>query len=246
MRILVTGMSGTVAPRFHARARDVGHEVLGWDRGRVSPDDPGACQQFLAATAPTAIVHMAFGAEAWAGLLAGAAAERSIPFVLTSTSMVFAQRPDGPYPIDAPRTATDDYGSYKVRCEDAVLGASAEAMVARLGYQIDQDGHGNNMLAHLDAEQDRTGRVRASTRWIPAAAFLDDTAAALLGLLEGPSPGVHHLDGNAGPAWTHARIVAALAEQMGRAWHIEQAAEPVHDQRLLGSERITAIDTRLS
>ena len=246
MRILVTGMSGTVAPRFAQRARSAGHDVTPWVRSEVSPDDSGACQQFLDSQHPDAIVHAAFGAESWAGQLAGYARDRGIPFVFTSTTMVFAPRPDGPYTISSPRTATDEYGSYKIRCEDAVWEANPDAMVARLGYQIDPDGVGNNMVAHTDAQQAADGIVRASTRWIPACAFLDDTAAALLSLVTDPEPGLHHLDANAHTAWTHASILRHLAAALERPWRIVESDEPDHDQRLIDSTRIVGLDARLT
>ena len=246
VRILVTGMSGTVAPRFARAATSVGHEVVPWVRGEVSPDDADACHAFLEDQSPDAIVHAAFGAESWCGLLASYASLRTIPFVFTSTTMVFAPRPDGPYTITSPRTATDEYGSYKIRCEDAVWEANPDAMVARLGYQIDPDGLGNNMVAHTDAQHAADAVVRASTRWIPACAFLDDTAAALLSLVSDPQPGLHHLDGNAQTAWTHARILRSLAATLGRPWRIVETDEPDHDQRLIDSTRIAGLDARLT
>ncbi len=246
VRIVVTGMSGTVAPRFAGAAQAVGHDIVPWLREQVSPDDPSACQRFLDEQRPDAIVHMAFGAEAWAGLLAGTAGQRGIPFVFTSTTMVFAERPDGPYTIDSPRTASDEYGRYKIRCEDAIWAANHDAMVARLGYQIDPDGRGNNMVAHTDAQQAADGSVRASWRWIPACAFLDDTAAALLSLVADPQPGLHHLDANALTAWSHARILRALADALGRSWDIVETVEPDHDQRMTDSPRIAGLDTRLA
>ena len=239
-------MSGTVAPRFANAAHAAGHEVVPWVRGDVSPDDPAACQKFLDEQNPNAILHAAFGAESWAGLLASHARSRSIPFVFTSTTMVFAQRPDGPYTISSPRTATDEYGSYKIRCEDSVWAANPDAMVARLGYQIDPDGVGNNMVAHIDAQQAADGVVRASRRWIPACAFLDDTADALLALVSDPQPGLHHLDSNAQSAWTYVRILRGLAELLDRRWQILETDEPDHDQRLIDSPRILGLETRLA
>jgi dTDP-4-dehydrorhamnose reductase len=238
-------MSGTVGPRFASAARSAGHQVLPWVRSQVSPDDPAASQRFLDEQRPDAIVHMAFGAEPWAGLLAGDAARRGIPLVFTSTTMVFAARPDGPYTISSPRTATDEYGSYKIRCEDAIWATNADAMVARLGYQIDPDGRGNNMVAHTDAQHAADGLVRASRRWIPACAFLDDTADALLALVTDPQPGLHHLDANANTAWSHARILHSLAAALGRSWRILETDEPDHDQRLIDSPRIAGLGTRL-
>jgi dTDP-4-dehydrorhamnose reductase len=242
----MTGMNGTVAPRLATHAAGAGHEVLAWHRGRISPDDHGACWRFLDEVRPDAIAHLAFGAEAWAGLLARSAGERGVPFVYTSTAMVFAQRPDGPYPISAPPTADTEYGQYKVRCEDAVRDANPAAVVARLAYQADPDGQGNNLVAHLDAAHAQGRAIGASTRWIPALAFLDDTASALLSLLADPEPGTHHLDGNAEIAWSYHRIVVALARVLDRPWRVEATEDPVHDQRLLGCDRIAPIDARLA
>jgi dTDP-4-dehydrorhamnose reductase len=246
VRILVTGMSGTVAPRFASLARSAGHDVEPWVREDVSPNDADACQLFLDDQDPDAIVHAAFGAETWAGLLADHARRRGIPFVFTSTTMVFAPRPDGPYTISSPRTATDEYGAYKIRCEDAIWEANPDAMVARLGYQIDPDGVGNTMVAHTDAQQAANGSVRASRRWIPACAFLDDTAAALLSLVSDPQPGLHHLDANAQTAWSHATILHGLADMLGRPWQMVETDEPDHDQRLVDSTRILGLDVRLA
>lgn len=245
MRILVTGMGGTVAPRFAQHARAAGHEVVAWSRAQVPPDDPAGVATFLAQVEPQAIVHMAFGAQSWAGQLAAECRWRGIAFLFTSTTMVFSQVPDGPYTIHSPRTATDDYGRYKISCEDSVWAANPAAMVARLGYQIDPGGSGNNMVAHLDAESTRTGQVVASTRWIPACAYLDDTATSLLELVENPQRGLHHLDSNAQTALTYHQIVTGLAQQLGRNWVIAPTDVPVHDQRLLDSPRIRGLGERL-
>jgi dTDP-4-dehydrorhamnose reductase len=67
--------------------------------------------------------------------MAALSAEERIPFVFTSTVSVFTA--PGPHGITSERTATDEYGRYKADCEDAVLKASTEAVVVRLGYQID-------------------------------------------------------------------------------------------------------------
>ncbi len=245
MRLLVTGMAGTVAPRLAEHASRAGHDVVAWRREAVSPEDPDACRAFIDDVDPGGIVHLAFGAEEWSGLLAEAARDRGIPFVYTSTAMVFASRPDGPYPITAERNAVDDYGRYKARCEDAVWAANPDAMVARLGYQVDLDGRGNNLLAHLDARAATGASVPASTRWIPALAFLDDTASALLGLLEEPEAGLHHLDGNAVTAWSHWQVVTALARRLGRDWRVSPTDDPDHDQRLADSHRIAGLDLRM-
>ncbi len=162
--------------------------------------------------------------------------------------MVFHHEPDGPHAVDAPRNAQDDYGRYKIRCEDAVRHAHAGAMVARIGWQIDPAQPGNNMLMARDDWQAREGCVAASTAWTSACSFMADTAAALLTLLRAPEPGVHHLDSNADEAFSFAQIVAALKARFEREhWQIREHADYRHDQRLLGGgARMAALSSRLA
>lgn len=239
MRIVITGLRGTLAPHLLQAARGAGHEVMSWDRRQVSPDDTFAGTRWLSETRPDAIAHLAMGSEAWAALLARHAAERGLPMVFTSTAMVFHHEPDGPHHPNDERTAQDDYGGYKIRCEDAVLAAHPGATVARIGWQIDAAAQGNNMLAALDGWQRDQGRVAASRRWIPACSFMSDTAAALLAVLlavlRQPLAGVVHLDSNAAEGRSFDRIAAALAERFDRPhWQIAPTDEYVHDQRLVG------------
>ncbi len=236
MKLLITGMGGTLAPKLAAAARLAGHEIIAWDRSRADPSNQGACQTLLSEIGPDAIAHLAFGPESWAALLAGWAGEASIPFIFSSSVMVFGDKPNGPHhPQDKP-TSQEDYGLYKARCEDAVMGANSQAMIVRLGWQIHPDAVGNNMLGQLDSWQTDKGRVDASRLWIPACSFMEDTADGLLSLLGAPRPGIHHLDGNAQDAWSFDRIVSALKSKFARhAWNIVVNEDYSHDQRLLGS-----------
>jgi dTDP-4-dehydrorhamnose reductase len=241
MRILITGLNGTLAPHLARIAREHAHEVIGWDRGAVSPDDAAAGETFLHNAQPDAIAHLGFGAEAWAARLAAWASTNNAAFVFTSTAMVFDHVPDGPHRVNDERTAKDDYGRYKIRCEDAIRAVNPAACIARIGWQIDIDDEGqakgNNMIASLDAEQARDGRIRASTRWRPACSFMSDTAVALLQLIEQKLTGTFHLDSNAADALDFHSIVHALRLRFARdSWRIEANEEYVHDQRLLPAD----------
>jgi dTDP-4-dehydrorhamnose reductase len=241
MRILVTGLNGTLAPHLARIARARSHEVIGWDRSTVSPDDPAAGEAFLRNARPDAIAHLGFGSEAWAERLAVWTAARDQAFVFTSTAMVFDHVPNGPHRVNDERTAKDEYGRYKIRCEDAIRAASPNACIARIGWQIDVDeggrASGNNMLAALDAEQSRDGRIRASTQWRPACSFMSDTAAALLQIIEQRVAGTVHLDSNANDALDFHSLVHALKLRFARpTWRIESHEEYVHDQRLLADD----------
>ncbi|WP_298750769.1 sugar nucleotide-binding protein [uncultured Serinicoccus sp.] len=237
---LITGLRGTVAPKVAARVAELGGEVVGWDRTAVPPDDVAAGETFLAALRPAGIFHLGMGAEAWAGRLAAHAREHELPFVVTSSVSVFGDAPgdpDGPFrPSDTP-TATDDYGSYKARCEVAVREAYPQSVVARIGWQADPDGVGNNMVAQLAAQADAGGGVvRASRRWRPATSWMEDTAVALVGLAGSGRTGIVHLDGNAADAWAFPDVVRHVARVTGHAWTVQEHDELDHDTRLVGDE----------
>jgi len=247
MRVLVTGLQGTLAPRLAEALRAAGHGLQGWDRRTLDPEDADAGRQWLAAQRFDAIAHLGMGSAAWAGRLAAHAALHSLPMVFTSTATVFHHEPDGPHAVTAARTAQDDYGRYKIACEDAVLAAHPAASVVRIGWQIDPSQPGNNMLMALDEWQRREGRVAASTAWIPACSFMVDTAAALLALLAAPQPGLVHLDSNAEEGHSFAALVWALQLQFERKdWRVQPHQDYRHDQRLQGgAQRVPGLLQRL-
>lgn len=232
MRLLVTGLSGTLAPVLARVARGQGHAVLGWDHRCLGFDDARAFERLR----PDAVLHLATAGPEPSAQLARLAAERGLPCLVTSSAMVFHAHPGGPHGLDDARNAEEGYGRMKAAVEDAVRRAHPQASVVRLGWQIDPDALGprsNNMLAQLDRWQAERGEVAASHGWRPACSFMTDTAAALLRRL--PHAGVHHLDSNADEAWSFAELVHALRERFARtAWRVRVHADPVHDQRLRG------------
>jgi dTDP-4-dehydrorhamnose reductase len=257
MRLLITGLSGTVGPHLAHVAMEHGAEVLGWQRARVAPEDAAAVASELERLAPQAIAHLGFGPESFAAQLAGWAGARRVPMLFTSTAMVFHHRPDGPHGADDPRNAEDDYGRYKIRCEDAVRAANAGAGIARLGWQIQlpiadaaaaansQPGGSNHMLAALDGWLAREGRIAASRAWQPACSCVDDTAAALWAWIDAErrAPGARsrtwqidanaHHEAEAGHSF--AEIARALGAAAGRThWPVHEHADYAHDQRLRG------------
>lgn len=245
-RLLITGLSGTLAPHLAAQAKAQGITVLPWPRQTVSPDDTAAGELFLSRMRPDAIAHLGMGSEAWAAQLAGYAARHALPLVFTSSAMVFSHEPPGPHRREDPPQTSDEYGLYKQRCEAAIVAANPAAAIARIGWQIDAATHGNNMLAALDQWQAQQGEVAASRAWIPACSFMDDTAAALLQLLLERASGLFHLDSNAVEAWRFDELVTALARHFNRAWQIRVHDDYRHDQRLLGNEaRMPALSRRL-
>lgn len=233
MKVLLTGLHGTVAPWVAKEVEARGWEVAAWNRHAVDPMDERAADGFLRIEAPDAIVHLAMGPELWAGRLAAFASLRGLPMVFVSTAMVFDASSGGPHHPGDARTAIDDYGRYKIRCEDAVMAAYATATIARIGWQISPDAVGNNMLRQLDEQQLRDGIIRASSAWRPACSYMTDTAAALCDLVVDPSVGPVHLDSNAQDAWSFDEVVRRLGRKYQRDWIIETTQDHVHDQRLV-------------
>ncbi|WP_139806488.1 sugar nucleotide-binding protein [Deinococcus hopiensis] len=238
MRLLMTGLNGTLGPKVARVFEQHGATCIGWNRLQTPPDDEAAGQAYLHGLSPDAIVHLAMGSEAWAARLARYAATSRIPFAFTSSVMVFEENPDGPHQLaDAP-TPSGEYGQYKMRCEQAILSANPQATVARIGWQIDPEATGNNMLAQLDGWQRDKGEVSASRLWRPACSFMEDTAAALWTLIHSPQAGVVHLDSNARHGYTFDQVALALAARFERDWNVVPTEAFRRDQRLIGSEEL--------
>lgn len=232
MRVLVTGLNGTVAPVVADAVRAAGAEVTAWDRGRDAPDTPEAVAAVVARVAPDWVFHVATGPEAWAGWIAEACAEQGRRMLFTSTASVFAPRPFGadPLPAGTRPDATDDYGAYKRRAEALVLGACPDALVPRLAWQIGPSPGTNTLDQWLQREHDAHGALRLGRRWTPAVAWLADTAAALVDLLAADASGVVHLDAN--PGLSVYDLALRLRTWAGADWHVEPGERPAESLRL--------------
>jgi len=243
-RFLITGMSGTVAPPLAAELRARGGTVLAWDRTAVSPDDDLAVERHIRESAPTALVHCGMGDPRWAGHLAACCGRMGVGFLFTSSVSVFGAHQSGPHGVDAVPEPHDDYGRYKLECERRVLAADPTACVVRLGWQIALRPGGNQMVEHYMRRQGEQGHVGVSTAWFQACSFLEDTARVLADLLERPSSGLHHLDGN--PGWDMHRIVSALNRVMGEGWDV-RATEDLRMNNLMRDDRLpsSSIEGRL-
>ena len=243
MKVLVTGLRGTVGRALEAQLRGEGHEVIGWDRQAVPIDRYDAMDGFVARVSPDVLVNLAIASRPtgrdreswlvnydWPSELAWICRQREIRFVHTSTVMVFSPAAAGPFTIEAAPDATHGYGHEKRLAEARVLYQNPQATVVRLGWQIGDAAGSNNMIDHLERQAREHGRVAASSRFLPACAFLPDTAAALSRALAAP-PGLYQLDGN--ERHTMLDIARALSALHGGRWPIAEASEPAQDQRMI-------------
>lgn len=234
-RILLTGMSGTVAPVLAAELRARGHEPLAWDRSAVPPADERAVEDFIRRSGVAALVHCGMGDPRWAEHMAECCDRLDVAFLYTGSVSVYGPHQVGPFGVERRPEPTDDYGRYKLECERRVLAVHADAKVVRLGWQIALRSGGNQMVEHFMRRQAESGQVRASTCWFQACSFLDDTARVLADVLERFPSGLYHLDGN--PGWSMHQVVHALNGAMGGHWNVQPCEDPrlnnmVRDARL--------------
>lgn len=242
MRALVTGSHGTVGTALAAVLREAGWEVVAWDRREVAIDDYARMDAFVSGVRPDAVFHLAVASQPtqpeaieaeirrvdfeWPSELAWITRQRDIAFVHTSTAMVFSGERPGPYTIASVADAEHGYGRRKAEAEARVLTQNPGARIARLGWQIGEGRTGNHMTAWLARERN----VRASVRWLPACAFVDDTARALLELVSRPA-GIYHLDSN--DRWSFFDIADALRRREDADWSITASWDRAWDQRLV-------------
>ncbi len=230
MRVVLTGLNGTVAPVLADTLRSAGAEVVRWDRGETPADDPEAGDGFLRKTAPDWVCHLATGPPEWAGSIARACQAQGFRLLFTSSVSVFSG--NGPSPIGPEQQpgAEDDYGRYKRECERLVHAACTDAIIARLGWQIGDAPGSNNMVDYLANQRDEQGVIRLNRNWTPSTAFLPDTADALIRLMQGEASGVYHLEGN--PGWAMPQIAERLARRLGFDWSIESTDDPPFENRM--------------
>ena len=222
-KVLLTGMNGTVAPAIAEELRRRECEVVAWDRGAVSPDDREAVAQFIREVKSSALVHCAMGSPRWAEDMAQVCAEQGITFLYVSSASVYGTHQQGPFTIEDTPEPSDDYGRYKLECEQRVRAANDQAIVVRIGWQIALRRGGNNMVEHLAQKQEEHGHITASTEWFPACSFLEDTARALAGVLNGSAAGLYLLDGN--PGWSFWQIALALNRAMDSGWEVRESRD---------------------
>jgi dTDP-4-dehydrorhamnose reductase len=191
---------------------------------------------FIRHTRPDWFLHIATGSPDWAELAAQVCAEERIKFLFTSSVSVFSNQQYGPFSVDVEPAATDDYGAYKIECEQRVRRANTQASIARLAWQIGTAPGSNNMIDYLHRTMQANGQIEASTNWYPACAFLEDTADGVYRLIDAYEADTYHLDGN--PGLTFHEIVTSLNRLHGEQWTIVPTATPVQNNRML-DDRIT-------
>jgi dTDP-4-dehydrorhamnose reductase len=229
MKVLMTGMRGTVAPVLARALAASGGAIVPWDRA-VHPIAPREAVRFyIECEQPDLFCHLAMGSPDWAEDAAQVCADYGIPFLYTSSVSVYSAAQIGPFTVADLPQPDDDYGRYKLECEQRVQSVHPGAHIARIGWQIDRAPGGNQMVDYLDRTFREHGRIEASTRWLPGCSFLSDTAEALVRVLDLP-PGLYHLDGN--PDLNFFEIASGLNCLLGSPWTVLPVDGLVQDHRM--------------
>jgi len=243
MKAIVTGASGTVGSALARHLREQGHQVVAWDRNVVPIDQRPPMEDFVRREKPDALYHLAIPSRStgrqneswlvntfWTNELAWLTKQLGVRFIFTSTVMVFTDNAKGLFTVESQPDAAEGYGHGKLMAEQSVFKANADAIVARLGWQIGEAAGSNNMIDLLEKRANETGRVEASRKWLPACSFVHDTASAL-SWLASAEPGLYLIDANT--RWSFFEIASALNEKHGRHWNIVANDDFVYDQRML-------------
>jgi len=245
MNAIVTGANGTVGRALTRAIREAGGSATPWDRSVVPIDDYFAMERFIQSVRPDAVFHLAIPSRPtgrdnehwlvnwhWPSEIAWITSQNDIPFVFTSTVLVFTNNIVGPIHPGTQPDAEEGYGGDKRRAEERVRFQNPESRIVRLGWQIADAPGSNNMIDYLETTNARDGAVAASRRWFPACSFVADTAAALIAAVEAP-PDTYLLDGNAAPRLDFYTIATRLNQLHGNRWKIEPNDDFVLDQRMI-------------
>lgn len=244
-RALLTGARGTVGQALEAHLVAAGGNVVRWDRDVVPIDDYAAMEAFVRGSGAEVLFHLAIASQPtgrpdegwavnyqWTSELAWICRVLGVRFVFTSTAMVFSDAAQGPFTPESVPDASEGYGHQKRAAEERVRYQNPQATIVRLGWQLGAPTTrgDNTMQRFFERHMAEHGEIRASTRWLPACSFADDTAAALARLAAEP-PGLFMLDSNR--RWTFFEIAQAVAAAEQRDWKVTATEEFIYDQRLL-------------
>ncbi len=243
MKGIITGARGTVGRVLSQTLQDRGDDVVPWDRSKVSVEFGVQMEEFIREVAPDIIFHLAIAStptnienegwvvnQHWTGELARISSALGIRFVYVSTVMVFSNDAKGPFSVDSIPDATEGYGLDKLNGEQCAMNGNPQAHIVRLGWQIGDCAGSNNMIDFMETQMVEHGVIRASTQWMPATSFLQDTANALIEACK-MKPGLYQIDGNR--HWNFYQIVRALNQKHGNLWKVEATDDFVYDQRML-------------
>lgn len=210
MKVIITGMNGTVAPVVADYFHKNNYQIIPYDRTVVSTENEKEIEAFILEHQPKFLLHFAMGSIEWTKNLSMICSKKQIKFVYISTVSVFSNENRGPHTIDSIPDAEDDYGRYKRMSESVVLNNHTSPYIIRLGWQIGYGKGQNQMIDFLYRKMAEEGEIKASSLWYPATSFLQDTASAIYQIVHELIPGLYHINSN--DQYTYYEIVKYLSK----------------------------------
>lgn len=213
--ILITGVAGFLGSHLARLLQEQGRPFTGiyklkkpaFPAGQLDLSNREAVQERLRQLRPGAILHLAAASSPnWCELhpkesqlinvdaainLAVYAREAGIPFIFTSTDLVFDGQ-NAPYDEDWAPSPICTYGMHKAAAEQGVLLAYPEAAIARLPLLY---GWGNNFLREWVEKLKAGHPLSAFVDEHRSPAYVQDAAYGLLQLLGLGAAGFFHLGG---------------------------------------------------
>ncbi|RRR48629.1 dTDP-4-dehydrorhamnose reductase [Mycolicibacter terrae] len=247
-RIVITGAGGQVGTFLAARAAEAGRDVLALTSAQCDITDPDAvdavdlrandvlvnCAAYTNVDAAETDPDRAHAVNAAGpGHLAAACARAGARLIHISTDYVFdgdfGGAPPRPYePGDATRPLSV-YGRSKLAGENAVLGASPDALVVRTAWVYTGTAGGTDFVAVMRGRAAGDSTVEVVDDQIGSPTYAGDLVEALLALAQAwPTARVLHA-ANAGAAsrYEQARAVfSALGADPHRVLPVSSAAPP--------------------
>jgi dTDP-4-dehydrorhamnose reductase len=256
VKLLVIGGSGLIGSHVLTAARQAKHDAVGTFRARAQPGlvqldcaDSAAITALLEKEKPDAVVHAAgwtwvdgceddprraFAENAEQPLAIARQCQRiGSRFVYFSSSYVF-DGSAGPYAEDATPNPINVYGESKLRAEQEIVAAHAEALIARVICVYGAEAQGKNFAYQVRRamEQGQVLRLPSDQRGNPT--YAGDIARWLIALVEGRVSGVWHLAGPwpdcTRPEWVR-QLVSAF-EAAGLRRHARFAIEEISTEEL--------------
>ncbi len=220
MRVLITGISGFLGYYFiHHSPKDwrVSGTYLNSAPHKgsiyfkeINLQDISKVQKFIAKVKPDAIVHTAAISKpaqcaqnpdssyrlnvVTPTYLALAARDRKIPFIFTSSDLVF----DGakaPYHPESATQPVNLYGKQKKEAERRILDIYPEATIVRLPLLYGLGQQGKNFLGEWQSKLQKGEQVQAFNDEFRSAAHAKDIVGGIQLLLEQQLSGIWHLGG---------------------------------------------------
>lgn len=237
MKVVVTGSRGTVGKVLVTRLKKRKHTVVPLVHDAFDVNDAAQINAFLDDAQPDVIMHLAKGEVPFTKALATWAFIHKKAYLFTSTYKVFSgKKIEGPFTIYDDPDGFDTLAMYKQELEKVSFAANPTSYVARLAWQITNDPEGYGVLKFVKYQMETRKKVSVSKNHFISAMFVEDTANALIDLVQQYAPGLYHL--NASDWFSLYDIVYHIKHKMGHDWIVLDPPRNLAKNEMLDNTKI--------